>query len=964
MTSAILESLTTFGELLRHLRRRARLTQRELGLAVGYSEAHIGRLESNERRPEIATVSMRFVEALDLEHEPQLAARLIALASAAHGQPIAQPEDAIGFVGLKRNNLPALLSSFIGREREIDKVGELLGAHRLVTLTGPGGVGKTRLAIQTASAALGNYADGVCWVELAALADPALVPHSVVTALGMSEGTGRPILDVLTGYLRERRLLLALDNCEHLIEACARLVDSLLRACPSLKILATSRERLSIDGEVVYRVPSLSFPEPQNGVAVEVDHLMGFEAVRLFVERAGAATSDFRVTAQNTKALAQICQRLDGIPLAIELAAARTSAMTVEQIAARLDDRFQLLTGGSRTALPRHQTLRALIDWSYALLSEAEQVVLRRLSVFAGGWTLEAAEAVVSSDAGDVLDGLTHLVNKSLIIVERIEHKVVTGVRYRLPETIRQYARDRLTECFEDEAIRDRHLSCFLKLAERAAPELRATDQVIWLDRLEAELDNIRAALAWALEGEDEGHVEAGLRLATALIWLWHIRDYKREGAEWLERLLAAEAHMAGTQPRTHKRILIRARALNAAAWHWRMLWDYAKKKALARESLALLHTLDDPDKSTLAFAKSMYYLFEDVAMNDTHRVRLRAEECVALYREAGDRFGMAECLGVLGWIALRAGNFEQAKLIHEQELALRAEFGDKDGIANVYRNYGNFVFRQGDFIQAAALFEKSLALFSEVRNKWGVGVALFELGRMALVRGDYGQAHRQANQSLVLGQDLGDRENIASSHFWLGAIAQSQGDYAQATLHLEEQLALFRELHHPGSSVIALCNLGRVALAQGDHEQAALRFEEALATSLESGDNFAIAAARFGQGCMAQAKGDFAAAQTSHKAALALRSGEHDMVCIAESFDALAVVAVAHGQAQQAAQLFGASETLYALIRFMQPLFERDMHAHALAEARAQLGEEAFAAAWAEGKAMTPEGAIAYALH
>ncbi|HEV2235327.1 MAG TPA: adenylate/guanylate cyclase domain-containing protein, partial [Ktedonobacterales bacterium] len=417
-----------------------------------------------------------------------------------------------------RHNLPVQLTSFIGRERELAELRPLLRESRLLTLTGPGGTGKTRLSLWLAADALESFADGAWLVEMAPLADPALVPHTVAAALGAREQPGRAMLDVVLDFLRAKSLLLVLDNCEHLIAACAQLAETLLRAAPGVRILASSREALGVAGETTYRVPSLALPEPEEPRGLEA--LAANDCVRLFVIRAAAAQPAFHLTATNAPAVARIGRRLDGIPLAIELAAARTRVLPPEQIAARLDDRFRLLSGGSRTALPRHQTLEALIEWSYLLLTEPEQVLLRRLSVFAGSWTVETAQDVCGEGLGaDVLETLAHLVEKSLVEPEAPNGRAEG--RFRLLETIRQYARDRLQESGEAALIRDRHLTCYIRFAEEAEPHLRRAEQMEWLERIEREHDNLRAALAWALES---GTNDRALELAGALAYFWTLR--------------------------------------------------------------------------------------------------------------------------------------------------------------------------------------------------------------------------------------------------------------------------------------------------------------------------------------------------------------------------------------------------------------------------------------------------------
>ncbi len=431
-------------------------------------------------------------------------------------------------------NLPIPLSSFVGREREIAQVGQLLTRSRLVTLMGAGGSGKTRLAIQVATSLMGAFREGVRWVDLSSLTDEGLISHSVAQALGVRELTGEPLLETLSSYLYPREVLLVLDNCEHLVNACAQLAVSLLSAAPRVKILATSREALHISGESAWHLPTLSVPEA--GPLPPVAELEQYEAIRLWTERAGAVKSDFALTPRNARAVAQICQRLDGIPLAIELAAARIKVLSAEQIAAHLDDRFHLLTDGSRTALPRHQTLRALIDWDYGLLSDKERTLLRRLSVFAGGWGLEAAESVASDESetvarSEILDLLGRLVDKSLVEAE----ERVGEARYRMLETLRQYAYEKLGQAGETRLFASRHLVYLADLAEKADSKMRGGEQLAWFDRVETEHDNVRAALAWAHEHDPR----AGLKLSSSLGRFWLLRGHLSEGSDWTHRLLS-----------------------------------------------------------------------------------------------------------------------------------------------------------------------------------------------------------------------------------------------------------------------------------------------------------------------------------------------------------------------------------------------------------------------------------------
>jgi predicted ATPase/class 3 adenylate cyclase len=684
------------------------------------------------------------------------------------------------------NNLPVQLTSFIGREKEIEEVKRSLSATRLLTLTGAGGCGKTRLALQVASDLLEEYRDGVWLVELAALSDPALVPQAVASVLSLREEPGYlpagegspaaiPILSRLSDHLRPKRMLIVLDNCEHLVEACASLAEGLLRACPNLRILATSREALGISGERAWSVPSLSLLDPKMFPSLAKDimasTLTQYESVRLFIDRAVSALPTFTVTNRNAPAVAQICHRLDGIPLAIELAAARVKVLSAEQIALRLDDRFRLLTGGSRTALPRQQTLRATIDWSYNLLPEPERVLLRRLSAFVGGWTLPAAEAVCgdtmppragAGGEGDVLDLLTQLVNKSLVAVE--EHGA--EARYRLLETVRQYSLERLIESGEAEGLRGRHRDWYLSLAERAEPELVGRDRGAWLDRLEAEHDNLRAALEWSLGSEG---AEEGLRLAGALWRFWFVRGFLSEGRKWLEGAIVR---------RSGELASVRVKALNGAGALAMGQGDQGRAKVLFEESLSLSRELGDSEGTSYSLR-----LLGLVAQNEGGygRATTLFEESLTLRRELQDKWGIAHLLRLLGGVAEYQGDYGRAKALLEDSLAIFRELGDKEGTSHSLRLLGLVAQNDGDYGRAKVLFEESLSLLREIEDKWGIAHSLRLLGSVAQSEGDYPRAAELYKESLILGSELGDKEGIARCLEGLGAVAGAEGPLEHA---------------------------------------------------------------------------------------------------------------------------------------------------------------------------------------
>lgn len=619
------------------------------------------------------------------------------------------------------HNLPASLSNFIGRQQEIADVVQRLASHRLVTLTGPGGCGKTRLAIEAAHEMLSEFEGGVWLTEFAPLADGALVPRAVAASLGVAEQPGRPLVESLVDRLRHHRTLLVLDNCEHLVAAAAQLAESLVKACPDLHILATSREPLNVSGEVVFDVPPLSLPElqPWRNPASRQEALPIYEqseAVQLFTLRAEAASPSFTLTDENAAWAAEICRRLDGMPLAIELAAARVRTLSVRQIARFLDDRFHLLTLGNRTSPPRHQTLEATLDWSYDLLTAEEQKVLQRLSVFAGGWTLEAAEAVCVGEeveAGTVLDELSHLLDKSFVVVEKLEGEA----RFKMLETIREYAKGRLSEFGETSLIRKKHAETFLRLAQRL---LRSEYLFFWpvqiatVNLLEVEHDNFRAALDWCRS--EAGEHEIGLRLASALGQFWQMRGYLLEGLEWLETLLSINKE---TSPAA------RAKALSHAG-HLRIYaGEIERAKAVINESLVLFQELDD--KSGIAW-QQIWLAWANLAQRDFSGVNSLARPAFAMQQELGDDFGASVALAPLGEMEYLQGNLEQAKAIFEESLALAQEAGALYTVGRRLTRLGQIAHVENDLGQATALIREGLMVCLNSGDYSGVTMAMAAL--------------------------------------------------------------------------------------------------------------------------------------------------------------------------------------------------------------------------------------------
>jgi predicted ATPase/DNA-binding SARP family transcriptional activator len=607
-------------------------------------------------------------------------------------------------------NIPIPLTSFIGREKELKEVADLLSKSRLVTLTGSGGVGKTRLAIQVVAEVLSQFPDGVWFLDLAPLNDPALVPHTLAKVLGLRESGELPLTDILITYFRSRTALVIFDNCEHLIESCAHLINSLMYSCERLSILATSREALRLSGELCYRVPSLE--TPGRNIQYELDNIVKIESVQLFIERAVLVAPSFAMRSQNALIIAQICQRLDGIPLAIELAAARTNMLTVEQISKRLDDRFKLLTIGLRSALPRHQTLRAMIEWSYDLLSDKERLLFKRLAVFSGGWMLEATEEVCSGngiESTEVLDLLSKLVNKSLVLVETVSGEF----RYRRLETIRQFAREKFLEYSESVLLRDRHLIYFLEKAEEIEPYLMGTEQSVWMDYLDLELDNFRLALEWSIQN-NKG--EESLRLFSALGWFWFIRCHFTEGEEWFKKIIDLRTTVSKST---------QAKTLGWAAWLYMAKGDDPASTSFLQESLILYRELGD--------MKGVSTTLQLLGVNEFRggllvKARSYFEESLSISRQVNNKAAMPRVLIHLGQFSEIEGNFSAAWRYYEEALELCHEIGEGHLTHVVLCTMGYFAFSQKDNLKAREYYEEALKICIKLKNKRTIGDTLLSL--------------------------------------------------------------------------------------------------------------------------------------------------------------------------------------------------------------------------------------------
>lgn len=637
------------------------------------------------------------------------------------------------------HNLPHLRSSFVGRQQEMLEVKRSLAMTDLLTITGAGGCGKTRLALEVAHDLVGAYPDGVRLVKLASLSDPLLVPQAVAAVLGVSEQPGRSTAEALSDHLRSRQMLLVLDNCEHLIDACAQIVDTLLESCKDLRILATSREPLGVAGESIWSVLPLAAPSANE--LPSVDELVHYEAIKLFVDRARSKLPTFSLNSQNARAVARICSSLEGMPLAIELAAARVTALAVGEIAARFENSLDLLSSGSRTADHRHRTLRATLEWSYRLLSERERTLFGRLSVFTGGWTLEAAEAVGGADEHDVLELLSRLVEKSLVVADV---EADGEQRYRMLEPIRQYGRECLEASGETEQVQERHAKYYLALVEAEIPELMGSRPVACLERLEVEFDNLRAALGWFLDesAESKEHTEMGLRLATSLGRFWNTYG-PEEGRRWLERGLS-RLHAARTS--------LRSQALGEAGFI-AIFQNDPHAMALLEEGLAL--SRESEDESGLAYSVSS--LGHAVAHAGDHdRLATLCDEAELLLGKPLDLRAKAHLLLFLGVAAMSQGNPTLVSVHISESLDLFRELEDIRHVAMSLGVAGISALDEGDFERAAELFEEDMQLLRELRDKAGIVYGLLGMAGVSALRGHPARASKLWGASEVLRETFG----------------------------------------------------------------------------------------------------------------------------------------------------------------------------------------------------------------
>ena len=861
------------------------------------------------------------------------------------------------------HNLPAQLSTFVGRERELREIRKLLEGDRLVTLTGPGGSGKTRLALEVAGRSLASHADGSWFVDLAPLAptaggDETLVHRTVAAAVGVVEQAPRALVDTIVDHLRRREAILVVDNCEHVLGASAALVDALLRACPLLWVLATSREPLGVPGEVLWRVPSLSAPDPSDvaaGAPSSMEALLAYEAPRLFVDRCRALVADQAFTDADAPALAQICVRLDGIPLAIELAAACITALSVEQIADRLDDRFRLLTLGRRTAQARHQTLQRAVEWSHDLLASGQKALLRRLSVLAGGFTLEAAEAIgagldlrgAGPDLrGDVLDLLIGLVNKSLVVSQ------TTGARarYGFLETIRHFALDRLVESGEETAVRDAHLAWCVSLVVEAEPELSGPDQQAWFELLDTEIGNLRAALEWACR---QGDAEPALRLAGALTLYWHVRGYYPEGRRWAEAALAVGADAPP---------LLRAKVLWGLGFMAFYLGDVAATVPAIDECLALGRAAG----ATQETGRALSMLGELASLQDADSAHRILEESTALARAAGDSWCLSYSLASRAWTEFYKGTSPVGRPFIEEAVAVARAANDTRNLLRGSLCLAWAGLIEGDYSSggdAERSLELGITLAQQLGDIGWTGLMLNGQGELAWRRGDYDAALRLLDESAEIGRRLGSPYALAPPYGLLGRRAKAMGNLEEAATWFESALDISRRAGMHLFVPWWVWGRADVYRLAGDHELALTWLAEARSVAEAVGNEPVVAFTVWARAAIARSEGRSADAGFLHREALLRREAVGDGAGILDSLEALAGLAAARGQASRAVRLLAAAGAHRAVARCARSVPEQVGYDDDLAMARTGLPADAFERAWSEGLRLSRQEAVALAL-
>ena len=836
------------------------------------------------------------------------------------------------------NNLPAQLTTFIGREKEIEEIKKDLESHRLVTLTGSGGAGKTRLSLHVGAGCFEQFTNGVWFVELASLTDPSLITSAVMSAIGLHEKDND--IKTLVSHIGDQSQLLILDNCEHLIEDCARLVESLIQLCPKLHVLASSREAFGITGEQPYHVPSLPFPDPRH--LPPLDEIAQCESVQLFIERAKAYVPSFSLTEKNASSIAQICSRLDGIPLAIELAAARMKVMSVEQLASRLGDVFNLLTSGSRTALPRQQTLRALIEWSYDLLSDSEKSLFRRLAAFSGGWSLEAAEAVISVEGGEaVLDDLARLVDKSLVIKEELDGEA----RFHMLETIRQYAEFKLFAAEEVEEVRNRHRDWFMQLAETAEPKLRTGEQLPWLERLEMEHDNLRAAMNWSIE---QKYIEQALRIPSALTYFWEIHGHGDEGRNWFRQALSIDEDAKRKYP------FAWANAVHGFASLSAYTPQFQTYRPEMEEVLKIFREHGDDFRA----GHTLYHLaYFPHFVGELDTAKARYEESLGVYKKINNEWGVGECLHCIAHIEEVQGNTEKAHVLYNQSLEELQPIGDRYSLFHPLGDTALIALNKGELNTAKTILEDSIQAFEELKNREWTSISINRLTEVLHEQGEYENARKVNQRNLDVQRETNSPDQLSWSIELKGRIELAEGNLSSAHQLLDEALAISEKINNQFSVGFLKTALGLIDCYEGNYARGKEIIEIGIEKVRKEYASKATALLTYRSYALWLEK-DMPGAARSYRDTLQELRGNFYFIRIPECLEGLGKIAVTQNDLERAARLFGAAEAMREKMGTPIPPVQRGDY-----DAHAQSVRTAFETSWSHGRGMIMEQAIELAL-
>lgn len=830
------------------------------------------------------------------------------------------------------NNLPVQLTSFIGREEDIKITKELLKHNRLLTITGSGGAGKTRLSLQTGAEIIDGYTNGVWFLELAAIKDPDSIPTALINVFGLKEEMNFTPEKSLIEHLKNKEILIILDNCEHLIKACAVIAELLLSSCPGIKIIATSREAMNIPGEQIYKIPPLKQPDPKKNDTPE--QLSQFESVRLFIERAYAVNPKFKFDNKNASAIAGICSHLDGIPLAIELAAARINILTPEKILERLDDKFNLLTGGKRNALPRQQTLKALIDWSFDLLTENEKILWSRLSIFCG-LSLEAAEEICSDELiqkDQIMNLLYKLSQKSILIFDESKD------RYRLLETIKQYGREKLEN---ENKVFSKFLDYFLDLSQKAKRELKSINFKIWLDKLEEEHNNILTAIHWGLNNEK---IDKVVNIVDSLRKFWEIRGQYSTGIKILDSILKKKENL---------NLNTKANLLNLTGKfnNYQGNFDIADK--FFKESLNIYKKTGDKmgiSTSTNNLGSLAY------SQGKLEQAKKLFEESINIKKEIGDNKGIAGSMNNLGALAFSIGEYNEAKKYYEESLAIRKAIEDKIGISASLNNLGGLELYKGNFADAKNFFEESLKIKREIGDKKGIATVLGNIGVVTKYMGDFELTKKIFEESISIFREIGNKSETADFLRNLGDLLSSKNYFEEAIKNYEESLKIFEEIGDIQGKAASLTNLGKMMISANNFETAKKYLEESLTIFSKIGYKFGIALSLFGLGKLAFNQGEYEKAEKFFKKCLIINKEIGNKTEISESINAIGIVAHRKGDIIKSIKLLAFSDKAIESSGAVLDEDAKILKDESIANLKERLSKEEYANYWEEGQKMVLE--------